>query len=112
VHQIRSHLDKRVHPRIERLDVSLVPAGSIHPPDEHLLVITVPPQPRELTPFLVTGVVVDDRVLGSYIGFFERRGDEVVPSSPASIHAGLSVGLALLRGRSFGIEGTSQEPPT
>jgi hypothetical protein len=110
VRRVRSVLDRLVYPPIERLDVSLVPAGSSHPPEEHLLVITVPPQPREVTPFLVTGVVVDDRVMGSYIGLFERRGEDVVASRPASIHAGLSVGLALLRGRTSSA-GASETPP-
>jgi hypothetical protein len=110
VRRISSLLDRLIYPPIERMDVLLVPAGSSHPPGEHLLVITVPPQPLELTPFLVTGVVVDDRVLGNYIGLFERRGEDVVASSPASIHAGLSVGLAMLRGRSFESK-ASEKPP-
>jgi hypothetical protein len=110
VPRVRSLLDRIVYPPIQGLDVSLVSAGSSHPADEHLLVITVPPQPRELTPFLVTGVVVDGRVQGNYVGIFERRGEDVVPSGAASIHAGLSVGLALLRGRPVEITQAPAQP--
>jgi hypothetical protein len=63
-----------------------------------------------MRPFLVTGVVVDDTVRGSYIGLFERRGEDVVAASPASIHAGLSVGLALMRGHT-NITDTFGTPP-
>ncbi|WP_156960178.1 AlbA family DNA-binding domain-containing protein [Amycolatopsis taiwanensis] len=97
--RVRSVLDRLIYPPIDRLDVSLVPAGGSYSPEEHLLVVIVRPQPPELTPFIVTGVVVDQRVFGSYIGLFERRGEDTVASTAASIHAGLSAGLALLRGR-------------
>jgi hypothetical protein len=110
VRRVRAVLDRLVYPPIEGLDVSMVPAGSSHPPEEHLLLITVPPQPREMRPFLVTGVVVDNTIKGSYIGLFERRGEDVVASSPASIHAGLSVGLALMRGHT-NITEASGTPP-
>jgi hypothetical protein len=110
VRRVRAVLDRLVYPPIEGLDVSMVPAGLSHLPEDYLLLITVPPQPREMRPFLVTGVVLNDRVRGSYIGLFERRGEDVVASSPASIHAGLSVGLALMRGQ-FNVTEVLGAPP-
>ena len=97
---VRKVLDRLVYPPIEHLDVSLVPADPTRPANQHLLVINVPPQPRELIPFLVIGGVAGEQVLGNYVGLFQRRGEDTLPSSAASIHAGLSAGLALLRGRS------------
>ena len=89
--------DRLVYPPIEHLDVSLVPADQTRPAGQHLLLITVPIQPRELIPFLVIGAVAGEQVLGNYVGLFQRRGEDTLASGAASIHAGLSAGLALLR---------------
>jgi len=97
VRNVRDALDRHIFPNIEGLQIELVPAHPDAAAPDKLLMIRVPPQPQELLPFLVTGVVVDDRILGNYIGLFERRGEDVVARSPAAIHAGLSTGLALLR---------------
>jgi Putative DNA-binding domain len=43
VRRVRAALDRVVYPPIERLDVSLVAAGPPQPPNQYLLVITVPP---------------------------------------------------------------------
>lgn len=97
VRTVRDTLDRLIVPNIEGLLVELVPAHPNPTTPDKLLMIRVPTQPQELLPFLVTGAVVDDRILGSYIGWFERRGEDVIARSPAAIHAGLSAGLALLR---------------
>ena len=39
-----------------------------------------------------------DELLGNFLGVFHRRGEDVLASSAATLHAGLSAGLALLRG--------------
>jgi hypothetical protein len=96
--RIRSVLDRHIYPPIQALEVLLAPTSPEASLDEHVVVVVIPPQPRELLPFLVKGVVDGPRVLGSYIGLFERRGEDTMASAPASIHAGLSAGLALLRG--------------
>lgn len=97
VRTVRDALDRHIFPNIEGLQVELVPAHPEPSASDKLLMIRVPPQPQELLPFLVTGVILEDRILGNYIGLFERRGEDVVARSPAAIHAGLSAGLALLR---------------
>lgn len=94
---MRDALDRHIFPNIEGLQVELVPAHPEPSTSDKLLMIRVPPQPQELLPFLVTGVILEDQILGNYIGLFERRGEDVVARSPAAIHAGLSTGLALLR---------------
>lgn len=96
--RVRSVLHRHIYPPIQGLRVATVPAGPSYKPDDHLLMIVVPPQPRELTPFLVAGVVIDGNVLGNYIGLFERREDDVTALTAPSIQAGLSAGFALLRG--------------
>ncbi|MDT5175817.1 MAG: hypothetical protein QOJ95_15 [Mycobacterium sp.] len=97
VPRIRSILHRYVYPPIEGLQVALVPAGLSYLPDEYLFTITVPTQPRELTPFLVAGVVIDGVVCGNFIGLFERREDDVTTLTAPSIQAGLPAGFALLR---------------
>lgn len=97
VRAIRRVLDRLIYPPIDQLDVSLVPADPSRSANQHLLLIAVAPQPRELIPFLVIGSLVGGQLLGNYVGLFERRGEDILVSGPASIHAGLSAGLALLR---------------
>jgi hypothetical protein len=91
-------LSRRVFPPIEHLDVFFAPARPGKPQNQYLVVVAVPPQPQELRPFLVVGTVVDEKLLGNFLGVFHRRGEDVFASSAASLHAGLSAGLALLRG--------------
>ena len=62
-----------------------------------LMLIDIPPQPEELRPFLVHGVVIDGRNRGSFIGVATRQGDENIPQTAAMIHATLAAGRALLR---------------
>ena len=97
VRGVRDILDRLIFPNIEGLQVELVPSCPDAATTDKLLMIRVPPQPQELLPFLVTGVILDDRIVGNYIGLFERRGEDIVARSPAAIHAGLSTGLALLK---------------
>ena len=98
VRTIRSSIDRLIFPPIVGLNVEFVPAGPGSAESGSLIMILVPPQPGELFPFLVVGAVSDGRVLGNYIGFFERRSEDTVAQTAASIHSGLSAGLALLRG--------------
>lgn len=104
--RVRAILHRYVYPPIQGLKVVVVPAGLSYKADEHLLMIVVPAQPRELAPFLVAGVVVDGNVFGNFIGVFERREDDVTALAAPSIQAGLSAGFALLRG-----EAASADPP-
>jgi hypothetical protein len=46
---------------------------------------------------MAVGTVVDE-LLGNFLGVFHRRGEDVLASRAAALHAGLSAGLALLRG--------------
>ncbi len=92
---VRRLIDRRIFPPIEQLTVVLVPCRD----DEgRLLMIHIPPQPRELQPFLVRGVSVAGKSKGNMFGIYRRRGDDVLASSPEGIHAALAAGLALLRG--------------
>jgi hypothetical protein len=92
-------LSRRVYPPIEQLKVFFAPTQHGHTPSDFLFVVAVPPQPRELYPFMVVGTVIDKKLLGNYLGVFQRHGEDVLASSAASLHAGLSTGLALLRRR-------------
>lgn len=98
VRRVRSVLHRYIYPPIQNLQVVLVPAGPSYHSEEYLLAIAVPTQPRELKPFLVAGVVINEAVYGNFVGLFERREDEVTSLTAPSIQAGLSAGFALLRG--------------
>jgi hypothetical protein len=67
-------------------------------PGGNFLLIDVPPQPGELKPFLVHGVVVEGKVQGSFISIVTRRDEGALPTRPESIHSSLAAGRALLRG--------------
>jgi len=104
VRQVRAVLHRHIYPPIQGLRVAMVPAGSRFGTDEHLLMIVVPAQPKELTPFIVAGVAIDGNVLGNYVGVFERREDDVTALTAPSIQAGLAAGFALLRGESASVQ--------
>lgn len=103
--KVLSVLNRRVFPPIEQLDVFLAPShSSAQPTGSHLLVINVPPQPDELRPFLVVGQELNGKVHGNYLAIFQRHGEDIFASSPASVHAVVSAGLGLLRGRTTSVD--------
>jgi hypothetical protein len=65
--------------------------------DGMLVVVSLPPQPEELKPFLVHGAIVDGAVEGAFISIVRRRGEASIPITAQSIHATLAAGRALLR---------------
>jgi hypothetical protein len=79
-----------------------LPAGlEIHPveviPGSGLVVVSIPPQPEELKPFLVHGAIVDGRVEGAFISIVRRSGEDSIPTTAPQIHSALAAGRALLR---------------
>ncbi|MDF9716483.1 ATP-binding protein [Nocardioides sp. ChNu-99] len=89
-------LQNHLYPPPEGMTVEVVqaegPAGA-----GDLVLIDIPPQPRELQPFLVHGVVIDGQTHASHILVVERRGDEGRATSVPALHAALAAGRALLR---------------
>ncbi|MEO3747205.1 hypothetical protein [Plantactinospora sp. B5E13] len=85
-------VDRLVYPPVRGLRVEWVPAG-----ERGLIVIVVPEQRDEDKPFLVTGAMVGDKCEGAFISIVRRRGEHSIPITPASIHAALSAGRAVLR---------------
>jgi hypothetical protein len=63
-----------------------------------LLLISVPPQPREMQPYLVHGAVVGDKNEGAFFSIVRRRGEASIPTSAAQIHAYIVAGKAFLQG--------------
>ncbi|MBC2898362.1 ATP-binding protein [Rhodococcus wratislaviensis] len=62
-----------------------------------LLFIDIPPQPEELKPILVRGVVIDGEVHNWFISIVDRHEDEGLPATVETIHSMLAAGRALLR---------------
>ena len=63
-------------------------------PNEGIVSITVPQEARLERPFLVSKVVADSgRIVGSYVGFFERTRDNVTPTKAAELRERLKDGL-------------------
>lgn len=85
-------LQNRIYPPPDNLRVEVIAV-----PDGELVAIDIPAQPEELKPFLVHGAVIEGRVNDTFISIVQRREDEGIPSSVASIHAMLAAGRALLR---------------
>ena len=94
VDRIHKVLDQRIHPPIDGLQVQAVSDGR----GGNLLCIYVPNQPEELKPFLVHGAIVGPKVEGAFISIVRRRGEHSIAIGPASVHAALAAGRALLRG--------------
>jgi hypothetical protein len=91
--QHRKVIDDRVVPPIDGLLVERIDMGNQH----GLLMISVPPQPREMQPYLVHGSVVGDKVEGAFISIVRRRGEASITTSAKQIHAYIVAGRAFLR---------------
>lgn len=83
----RGILDRVVYPRIENLRVTNFPYG-----DGHIVVVSVPPQPEHLKPFLVKGAIVGDKVEGAFVSIVRRRGEDSVIIDITEIHAMITKG--------------------
>ena len=64
--------------------------------------ISVPPQPREMQPYLVHGAVVGERTEGAFFSIVRRRGEASITISAAQIHAYIVAGKAFLQGSATG----------
>jgi hypothetical protein len=60
-------------------------------------VVSIPPQPEELKPFLVHGALVKGKVNDAYYSIVTRRDDHAVPTTPEAVHALIAAGRAVLR---------------
>ena len=69
--QHRSVIDARVVPPIDGLLVERIDMGN----DQGLLLISVPPQPSEIQPYLVHGAVVGDKNEGAFFSIVRRCGE-------------------------------------
>ncbi|MER6082960.1 hypothetical protein [Streptomyces sp. NPDC001833] len=93
-------IEQHLYPPPDYLNIEMVPHGK-----GMLVVLSLPPQPEELKPFLVHGAIVDGSVEGAFISIVRRRGEASIPITAASIHATMAAGRALLRrGEVRGIE--------
>ncbi|CAM5726784.1 hypothetical protein STENM223S_07037 [Streptomyces tendae] len=63
-------IQQHLYPPPDYLTVELVPHGY-----GMLVVVSLPPQPEELKPFLVHGAIVDGSVEGAFISIVRRRGE-------------------------------------
>jgi len=96
--QHRSVIDARVVPPVDGLLVEQIGMGN----GQGLLLISVPPQPREMQPYLVHGAVVGDKNEGTFFSIVRRRGEASIPTSAAQIHAYIVAGKAFLQGGATG----------
>ncbi|MFF1732010.1 ATP-binding protein [Streptomyces sp. NPDC058247] len=85
-------IEKHLYPPPDYLTVELV--AHAH---GMLVVVSLPPQPEELKPFLVHGAIVDGMIEGAFISIVRRRGESSIPITAPSIHATMAAGRALLR---------------
>lgn len=88
----RQALERLILPPPEGLQVEAIETEE----GKGILMIRVPPQPAALQPFLVTGAVVEGKVLGSHFALYVRRDEHCEPASPAVIHGQLLAGKVAL----------------
>lgn len=88
----RQALERLILPPPEGLQIEAVETEE----GKGILMIRVPPQAAALQPFLVTGAVVESKVLGSHFALYVRRGEHCEPASPAVIHGQLLAGKVAL----------------
>jgi len=96
--QYRAVIDERAVPPVDGLLVERVDMGN----DRGVLMISVPPQPREMQPFLVHGAVVGDKTEGAFFSIVRRRGEASITTSAGQIHAYIVAGKAFLQGKTTG----------
>jgi hypothetical protein len=96
--QYRAVIDERIVPPVDGLLVERVDMGN----GRGVLMISVPPQPREMQPFLVHGTIVGDKTEGAFFSIVRRRGEASITTSAAQIHAYIVAGKAFLRGNTTG----------
>lgn len=88
----RQAIEKRSFPFPTGLRIDTVETG----PGEGLVVMSVPPQPEELKPFLVHRAIVGGKIQGAYISIVRRSGEDSIPITAQQIHSTLAAGRALL----------------
>lgn len=95
VRQYRDALEKHLFPFPEGLTIDAVPAtGTVN---RGYVMISLPPQPEEMKPYLVHGAFVSGKVEGSYFTIVRRSGEDGLPVHAAQVHNMLVTGRALLR---------------
>ena len=84
----RAVLDQHVVPPIDGLQIEVFETES----DLGVMMISVPPQPRALQPYLVHGVVVGDKVEGAFFSIVRRRGEASIPTVASQVHGYIIAG--------------------
>lgn len=98
VDQYQAILDSKIVPPIDGLLIEQIKLSE----DHGLLLISIPPQAREMQPFLVHGAVVADKVEGAFFSIVRRRGEGSIVTTAAQIHAYIVAGRAFLRSQQNG----------
>ena len=88
-------ISSTIFPPPQDLKIEAIPASDT----DGVLFIEVPPQPEPLLPFLVTGTIEGDKVLGDHFSLVYRRGDKGVAITPEEVHGLLIAGRAALNSR-------------
>ena len=91
VKQYEDIINAHIYPR---LNVEIRWIASAADGDKGLAYVRIPEAESQRKPFLVTKVLdEDERELGSYIGFFQRKGDNILPLTAEAMHHALKEGL-------------------
>jgi hypothetical protein len=92
---LRSVIQRRIYPRVERVSIDRIPLSS---PDAGVVMIEIPPQQESQKPFLVSGTKSGSRL--SELGFTHavREGESTVAPRIEVVHQLIRAGKAALAG--------------
>ena len=92
----RKHVAQLVYPQIEGFEVRRI-AG--FKKGWGLAVLVIPPQPKHNRPFLVQGMISDQKVHGAHVLLPTRRGDDTTLMKSEAIHTLLRLGEQVIEGK-------------
>ena len=84
----RAIIDQHVFPPVDGLQIDVFETE----PDLGVMMISVPPQPRALQPYLVHGVLVGDKIEGAFFSVVRRRGEASIPTVASQVHGYIIAG--------------------
>jgi hypothetical protein len=92
----RKHVSQLIYPDVVGFEVRRIEGSE---KGRGLAVLVIPPQPESSHPFLVQGLVSEQKLMGRHLLLPVRRGDDTALTDIGVIHARLRLGQQVIEGR-------------